>query len=152
MRGAVAIPFAAVVLVLAGCSTSPSGPASPAPTPIESVVLTLDDFCPAVSDVVSAAWNADVGVIGHGVTAEEWATRHAEASELAAGLVESYEGELRTAAERLRDAVDSATGPPVGTEPTNYAPVSRVLGEINNGIGGCVQNGTEVGIFAEWGG
>lgn len=109
-------------------------------------------FCLGVSRVVSEVWNADVGYLNHGVTAEQWAVRHARAQALAMDLIETTEGDLRGAAERLKDAVDSAIAPPPDLEPVNYAPVSTVLRQINSGVGGCIENGTEVAIRAEWGG
>jgi len=113
----------------------------------------MTDFCAGVGKVVSEVWNADIGYIGYGVTAEQWTERIARANRFAEDLVTASTEELRPTAERLRDAVAGLTAPPSAPDsPTKYDIVEPIFRQINQGAGGCVANGTEVGILAEFGG
>jgi len=152
-RPAILIGAVAAVLALGGCATAPpASPPEPSPTE-EAIAFSMADFCLGVSRVASAVWNADAGYRGYGLTDEEWAERMARAGRLADGLVAaSPAGKLRSAAERLRDAVAAGLEPPTSDIPDNYARVQPIFSQINRGVGGCVENGTEAPIMAEYGG
>lgn len=154
-RASFLIGAVAAVIALGGCTAVPPArePEPSASPSAEAVAFSMADFCSGVSRVASAVWNADAGYRGYGLTAQKWAERMAQALRLADELVAaSPAGELRAAAEDLRDAVAAGLAPPTGDIPDNYALVQPIFSRINKGAGGCVENGTEAPIMAEYGG
>ncbi|HWL00972.1 MAG TPA: hypothetical protein VNQ52_01215 [Microbacteriaceae bacterium] len=113
----------------------------------------MTEFCSGVGRIVSAVWNADIGYLDYGVTAEGWSERMVSALGHAQRLVTATSGDQRAAGQRLLDAVSAASAPPQDAgNPENIGAVMPILRQINGGVGGCVDNGTEVAILAEWGG
>ncbi len=155
MRGSASVLVVVAALALAGCATTNAPPeAPPEPSTIaEAPGFTMADFCDGVSRVASAVWNEDVGFLQHGVRAEDWAARIASAASQADTLVAATpKGDMHSAAERLRAAVAAAVAPPMGRTPDSYDRVGEIFRQINQGVGGCIANGTEAPLMAEFGG
>ncbi len=156
MRGSASVLVVVAALALAGCATTNAPPeAPPAPSAIaEAPGFTMADFCDGVSGVASAVWNADVGFLQHGVSAEDWAARIAERG--VAGRLLSSRRHPRATCTRQR----SGSAPRsrrrshrrwAGT-PDSYDRVGEIFRQINQGVGGCIANGTEAPLMAEFGG